>query len=200
MAAVATGRAGTGWVATGSAITGSAITGSDSASDDGAASDADGLVECAVTTGTMVTFTDTATTQGCPGRPESEGALLDAALGWLRARARGRGCAAMQIGFDPGGRPRLAVALSDPDGPARRPPPRRSSDGAVAIESLPCTLVTFTDCSHGSTAERDALALVRAMRRWVRAHPDFSCDAVQTTRDLEGRAQLVLVGEGWGLD
>lgn len=156
----------------------------------------------AVTKGTVVTFTDSVMTEGCQGRADSEQALLDSALLWMGARGSGLPCAVMQLGFDAGGRPRLVLALEDTDGSARDGSPWRSSDGAVEIEVLPCTLVTFTDHSAvGAFEERGGvLELLAAMRDWVGANPDFSCEAVQVVNDLTGRAQIVLVGEGWPLD
>lgn len=162
----------------------------------------DVCISRAVTKGTIVTFTDSAMTEGCQGRADSEQALLDSALLWLGARGGTLPCAAMQLGFDAGGRPRLVVALGDADGAARDGSPWRSSDGVVEIEVLPCTLVTFT----GRSAERagegqvSVLELLGAMRDWVGAHQDFSCEAVQVSNDLTGRTQVVLVGEGWPLD
>jgi hypothetical protein len=162
-------------------------------------SDAVPLIRRAVTNGTLVVFTDTAMTQGCPGRADSEESLLDSALAWMRDRGGALSCIAMQLGFDAGGRPRLVLAVSDADGSACGRDIWRSSDETVQVDASPCTLVTFTDLAGGSRfagGYDDDIELLAAMRSWVKRHPDFACDAVQMAHDETGRPQVVLAGAG----
>lgn len=171
----------------------------DPVSNDATGSDAVPLISRASTDGTLVVFTDTATTEGCPGRPDSEVSLLDAALSWMRVRGRVLSCAAMQLGFDAGGRPRLVLAVNDLHGPACGQDLSESTDEAVQVHALPCTLVTFTDLAGSNrlgVGYDDDIELLGSMRNWVARHPDFTCDAVQMAHDETGRPQVIVAGTG----
>lgn len=173
--------------------------GADPVSSDASSTDALPLISRAVSNGALVVFTDTAMTEGCPGRPDSEEALLDSALAWMRARGGVLSCAAVQLGFDAGGRPRLVLAVHDVDGSACSRDPWEPIDEVVQVDMVPCTLVTFTDLA-GTDRTRgrydDDVELLAAMRSWVKSHPDFTCDAMQLAHDETGRPQVVVAGAG----
>jgi hypothetical protein len=151
-----------------------------------------------VAPGTLVVLTDTATTEGCPGRPDSEDALLACAEVWMRTFGQDLFCVALQIGFDPGGRPRAVLAVSGGGDEGGAHGVWDGPDDAVEVETLPCTVVTFI----GSLDDRAVMAydveaeLLRDMRSWMHANPDFACEAVQLAHDPTGRPQAVLVGGG----
>lgn len=159
-----------------------------------------------VAQGTLVVLTDTATTEGCPGRPDSEDALLECAEAWMRTVGQDLPCVALQIGFDAGGRPRAVLAVGG-DGSGGAHGVWEGPDDAVEVETLPCTMVTFTESSGDGTGDDEVArgydveaALLRDMRRWIRGNPDFACEAVQIAHDPTGRLQAVLVGGGWTAD
>ena len=169
-------------------------------------------ISCSVAPGTLVILTDTVTTQGCPGRPDSEDALLGSADAWLRTAGWDLPCVATQVGFDSGGRPRLVLAVCG-DGVERVGGAQGSwgaadhsavddsaADDDVEVQTLPCTVVTFTGVDGDDVAVGGydvEAALLRAVRSWVRANPDVACEAVQMAHDPTGRPQAVLVGAGF---
>jgi hypothetical protein len=155
-------------------------------------------VGCAVASGLLVVLTDTAATQGCPGRPQSEELLLDSAISWMRARGSVFSCAATQLGFDVAGRPRLVLAVRGDDAGAGVDGHWASADDAIDVSMLPCTLVTFSDLTEGrrGIGEDDDVELLGAMRSWMAAAPDFTCEVVQMAHDENGRRQLILAGAG----
>ena len=174
--------------------------------DDGAPLAAAGLSDAArarfimrqAAQGTLVVLTDTATTEGCPGRPDSEDALLDCAEAWMRTFARDLPCVALQIGFDAGGRPRAVLAVGGGEHAAGSPGPW-GGDDAVEAETLACTVVTFTawGVDDGAAAAYDGeVELLSDVRSWIRENPDFACEVVQLAHDPTGRLQAVLVGGG----
>ncbi len=149
--------------------------------------------------GTLVVLTDTATTQGCPGRPDSEDALLACAETWMRTFGRDLPCIALQIGFDPGGRPRAVLAVGGGEDPRGAPGPWSGGDEAVEVGTFPCTVVTFSawGVDDGAGAAYDVeVELLRGVRSWIRENPDFACEAVQVGHDPTGRPQAALVGGG----
>jgi len=149
--------------------------------------------------GTLVVLTDTATTQGCPGRPDSEDALLACAEVWMRTFGQDLPCVALQIGFDAGGRPRAVLAVGGGEDAGGAHGVWDGPDDAVEVETLPCAVVTFTgsrDDDGAATGYDVEAELLRDMRGWIRANPDFACEAVQMTHDQTGRPQAVLVGGG----
>ena len=156
-------------------------------------------VNRSVAQGTLVVLTDTAMTQGCPGRPDSEDALFDSAESWMRIFGRDLPCAALQIGFDAGGRRRLVLAVCGDGGSRGAHGSWSAADDAVEAETFPCTVVTFTgpDFYDVAAGGHDAEAeLLREVGSWIRRNPDFACEAVQMAHDPTGRPQAVLVGDG----
>ena len=149
--------------------------------------------------GTLVVLTDTAMTEGCPGRPDSEDALLGSAEVWMRTFGQDLPCVALQIGFDAGGRPRAVLAVGGGDGSGGVHGLWDGVEDAVEVETLPCTVVTFTESREGdgaATAYDVEAELLREVRSWIRENPDFACEAVQMAHDPTGRTQAVLVGGG----
>jgi hypothetical protein len=166
-----------------------------------------------VAQGTLVVLTDTAMTEGCPGRPGSEDALLRSAELWMQRFGADLPCVVLQMGFDAAGRPRAVLALGDGTGRASgvmQDPDHGLCDGfghadweclddTVEVKTLPCIVVTFTGSSEAegaSGSEDGEAALLRDVRSWICRNPDFVCEAVQMAHDPTGRPQAVLVGEG----
>jgi hypothetical protein len=186
MRVLATGRVGDG----GAPVVGAEISDGDHASS----------VTRWVAHGTLVVLTDTAMTEGCPGRPDSEDALLRSAEVWMHTFGKDLPCVAFQIGFDAGGRPRAVLAVpGDGDGSGVAHGEWDGADDAVVVETLPCAVVTFTESygDDGTAVEHDVEAeLLRDVRHWIRANPDFACEAMHIAHAPTGRLQAVLVGGG----
>lgn len=166
-------------------------------------SDMSPAITCSTTRGTLIVLTDTRTTYGCPGAPDSEELLLDSVLLWMHSVGRDLPCAVMQMGFDTTGHPRLVLAVEHTVDAMRIGLGEHPVPEPIRADVLPCTVVVLTDITetaHGSGVipHHDCdVGLVAEIRQLLSAHPEFTCEAFQMGYDQTGRARLVLAGEGW---